>query len=97
MQKIKYTMNCKLMEENQNDQYKKYSVFYGLQDGSKQKVCSFYGLRFSILMTSQLQTLQIFLKCWNSENDFDIGNALSGIMADDLKFPSIYSVARMRR
>ena len=34
LQKIKYIMNCILMEVSQNDQYKKYSVFYELQDGS---------------------------------------------------------------
>ena len=29
-------MNCKLIEESQNNQCKEYSVFYELQDGSKQ-------------------------------------------------------------
>ena len=43
-------------------------------------------------MKSQLQKQQNFFKCWNSENNDDIRNALSGIMADDLKFPSTYSV-----
>ena len=33
-----------------------------------------------------------FRKCCNSESADDIKNALSGIMANDLKFPSIYSV-----
>ena len=37
MKKIKSTMNCKLIEESQNDQYKKYLVFEDLQDGSKLK------------------------------------------------------------
>ena len=41
-------MNCKLIEESQNDQYKKYSVFDDLQDGSKQKSVAFmvYDLAF---------------------------------------------------
>ena len=34
---IKSTIDCKLIEESQNDQYKKYSVFEDLQDGSKQR------------------------------------------------------------
>ena len=33
MKKIKSNINCKLIEESQNDQYKKYSVF----EDSKQK------------------------------------------------------------
>ena len=48
LKKIKSTINCKLMEESQNDQYKIYSVFDDLQDGSKQKSIAFmvYGLAF---------------------------------------------------
>ena len=38
---IKNTINCQLIEESQNDQYKKYSVFDDLQDGSKQKSVAF--------------------------------------------------------
>ena len=34
LKKIKSTINCKLIEESQNDQYKKYSVFDDLQDRS---------------------------------------------------------------
>ena len=37
LKKIKSIINCKLMEESQNDKYKKYSVLDNLQDGSKQK------------------------------------------------------------
>ena len=44
----------KPIEEN-NDQDNMDSVFDGLQDGSKH-VCSIDGLRFSNLMTSQLQS-----------------------------------------
>ena len=36
LEKIKSIINCKLTEEGQNDQCKKYSVFEDLQDGSKQ-------------------------------------------------------------
>ena len=88
MKKIKSTINCKLIEESQNEQYKKYSVFDDLQDVSKQN-SSFYGSRFSILMTSQLQNQQKCLKCCNSENNDNIKNPLSGIMSNVLKFPSI--------
>ena len=35
--KIKSTINYKLIEERQNDQYKRYSVFDYLQYGSKQE------------------------------------------------------------
>ena len=38
---IKSNTNSKLVEESQNDQYKKYSVFDNLQDGSKQKSVAF--------------------------------------------------------
>ena len=38
---IKITINCQLIEESQNDQYKNYSVFDDLQDGSKQKFVAF--------------------------------------------------------
>ena len=46
--KIKSIVNCQLIEESQNDQYKKYSIFDDLQDGSKQKSVAFmvYGLAF---------------------------------------------------
>ena len=46
--KIESTMNCKLIEESQNDPHKKYSVFEDLQDGSKQKSVAFmvYDLAF---------------------------------------------------
>ena len=37
MTKIKSTVNCKTIEEIQNDQNKRYSVFECLQDGSNQK------------------------------------------------------------
>ena len=37
LKKMKTTMNCKLIEESQNDRYEKYSVFDDLQNGSKQK------------------------------------------------------------
>ena len=36
-EKIKSTINCNLIEESQNDKYKKSSVFEDLQDGGKQK------------------------------------------------------------
>ena len=39
--KIKSTINFKLIEESQNDEYKKYSIFDDVQDGSKQKSVSF--------------------------------------------------------
>ena len=47
-EKDKITINCKLIAESQNDQYKKYSVFDDLQDGSKQKSVAFmvYDLAF---------------------------------------------------
>ena len=47
-EKIKSTLNCKLIAESQNDQYKEYSVFDDLQDGSKQKFLAFmvYNLAF---------------------------------------------------
>ena len=35
--KIESTVNCKLIEESQTDQYKECSVFKDLRDGSKQK------------------------------------------------------------
>ena len=46
--KIKNTINCKLIEESQNDQCKKYSVLDDLQNGSKQKSVAFmvYDLAF---------------------------------------------------
>ena len=40
-EKIKSTINSKLIEESKNDQYKKYSVFEDLQNGSKQKFVAF--------------------------------------------------------
>ena len=48
LKKNKSTINCKLIEESQNDQYKKYSVFDDLQDSSKlQSVASMvYDLAF---------------------------------------------------
>ena len=48
LKKIKSTINCQLIEESQKDQYKKYSVFDDLQDGSKQKSVAFmvYDLAF---------------------------------------------------
>ena len=39
--KTKSTINCQLIEESQNYQHKKYSVFDDLQDGSKQKSVTF--------------------------------------------------------
>ena len=39
--KSKSPMNSKLIAESQNDQYKKYSVFEDLQNGSKQKSAAF--------------------------------------------------------
>ena len=41
LKKIKSNTNSKLVEESQNDQYKKYSVFDDQQDGSKQKSVAF--------------------------------------------------------
>ena len=43
---IKSSMNSKLIEESQNDSYKKCSVFEDLQNGSKQKsvACMVYDL-----------------------------------------------------
>ena len=41
LKKIKSNINSKLVEESQNDQYKKYSVFDDLRDGSKQKSVAF--------------------------------------------------------
>ena len=38
---IKNTINCKIIEEVQNDQCKRCSVFEDLQDGSKQKSVAF--------------------------------------------------------
>ena len=48
LKKMKSTINCKLIEERQNDKYKKYSVFEDLQDGIKQKSVTFkdYDLAF---------------------------------------------------
>ena len=40
----KSPIKSKLIEENQNIQCKKYSVFEDLQNGSKQKSVSFHGL-----------------------------------------------------
>ena len=68
LKKIKSTIHCKLIEESQNDQCKKYSVFGDLAEVFTQllrrntqflkvasrRVCSYCGLRFSNLMTSQL-------------------------------------------
>ena len=47
-EKIESTINSKLIEESQNDQYKKYSVFDDLQYGSKRKSVAFmvYDLAF---------------------------------------------------
>ena len=46
--KTKSTINCKLIEESQNDLYEKYSVFDDLQDCSKAKSVAFkvYDLAF---------------------------------------------------
>ena len=41
LKKIKSNTNSKLVEESQNDQCKKYSVFDDLHDGSKQKSVAF--------------------------------------------------------
>ena len=48
LKKIKSTRNGTLIEESQNVQYEKYSVFDDLQDGSKQKSVAFmvYDLAF---------------------------------------------------
>ena len=45
---IKSIINCELIEESQNDQYKKYSIFDDIQNGSKQKSVGFmvYNLAF---------------------------------------------------
>ena len=42
------SINCQLIEESQNDQYNKHSVFDDLQDGSKQKAVALivYDLTF---------------------------------------------------
>ena len=39
--KSKSSIRSKLIAESQNDQYKKYSVFKDLQNGSKQKSAAF--------------------------------------------------------
>ena len=39
----------------------------------------------------------LLLKRCNSKNNDDIANALSGIVANDLKYHSIYSVERIRQ
>ena len=41
LKRIKSTINCQLIEEIQNDQYKKYSFFDDLRDGSKQMSIAF--------------------------------------------------------
>ena len=41
LKNIRSTINRQLIEESQNDQYKIYSVFDNLQDGSKQKFVAF--------------------------------------------------------
>ena len=41
MTNSKSSINSKLIEGNQNDQYKKYSVFEDLRNGSKQKSVAF--------------------------------------------------------
>ena len=48
LKRIKSTINCKLIEESQNDRDKKYSVFDDVQDGSKQNFEAFvaYNLAF---------------------------------------------------
>ena len=43
-------------------------------------------------MTSQLHNLETFLDYCKSESNDGIRNALSGIMANGLKFPWSYSV-----
>ena len=48
-EQIKSTINCKLIEESQNDQYKKCS------DCSFVAICGVHGLRFSNLMAFQCQ------------------------------------------
>ena len=72
--KIKSSISCYLIRESQNDQRENDSVFYGL--------------RFSNLIMSLLQNKRKFKKCCNSEDSDDIQNAVPGIMASDLKFPS---------
>ena len=48
LNKIKSTINCKLIAESQNDQCKKYLVIDDLQDDDKQKSAAFmvYNLAF---------------------------------------------------
>ena len=48
-------------------------------------------------MTSQRQNWHKLKNCCNSENNNDIKNAISGIMANDVKFLSIYSVEIIRQ
>ena len=73
-----------------------YSVFEHLQDGWKQSV-AFMAYDLAILMMSQFQNCLRLSKCCNSENIDDIKDALSGIMANDLKFPSTNPVEKIRQ
>ena len=41
LKKIKPTIHCKIIEDSQHDQAKKYSVIEDLQDSSKQKSVAF--------------------------------------------------------
>ena len=52
---------------------------------------------FKASNTSPGTSLHKTYKRWNSKNNDDITNALTGIMANDLKLPSIYAVARIRQ
>ena len=84
LKKIKSTINYKLITECQNDQYKKYPVFDDLQDGSKQTSVAWFTIwHFDDVTTYMLDYIKI-------------KNALSGIMANVLKFPWIYLVERIR-
>ena len=44
----KSSIKSKLIEESQNDQYRKYSLFNNLQNGSKQKSVTFMVYDFAI-------------------------------------------------
>ena len=51
LKNIKSNINYKVIEKSQNSQYKKYSIFVDLQDGSKQKsVCFSHRLQFFLHM-----------------------------------------------
>ena len=51
------------MDENKNDQYKKHSVFYDLQDGSKQKSVAFMVYDLEFWWRHNFKKQQKFLKC----------------------------------